>query len=492
MYIGLDIGTSGTKAALVSENGSIVKSFHVSYGFENTRDGRRELNADRIWEAVQECLKAVGKGRQVKSLTVSALGEAIILTDTQGNPLMNSIAGTDARGSRQLEELIEKAGREELIRITGVNLSNIYSVNKILWVKENCPGLFEKVCHIFTFQDYILFRLTGEKAIDYSMASRTLLFDGEMKCWSEKLFAICGLSRKYFSKPLPPGSIVGKIRPQLSRELGLSGSTYTVCGTHDHICNAIGSGVCRSGWCANTAGTTEGLTAVLEKNFLPPAAIDRYQISCEPFALEGLYNTVAWENTSGILLKWFVEQFMQDSAEKAIIERYRHLNENMDQNPTSLFVVPHFSGAATPYMDEKAKGAILGLTLSTTREDIYKAIMEGINLELALILEALKGTGLFIDKLVATGGSLSGQLLQLKADLLGMQIATVNDKETGVLGGAILGAAAVGDFASVRDAVKAMTHPGKSYDPDQSRNRLYREKLEEYREIYPALKKIRK
>ncbi|MFT3985335.1 MAG: FGGY-family carbohydrate kinase [Lachnospiraceae bacterium] len=490
MYIGLDIGTSGTKAALVDREGNILQSCQINYDFSNTKDGYRELDGDMVWEAVKKCLRHTGEGHAVKTITVSALGEAVIPVDKMGNPLCYSILGTDIRGKEELKWLIEAAGRDRLTEITGQNLSAIYSVNKILWLKTFRKEIFESAWKIVTFQDYIIYRLTNHAVIDYSMASRTLLFDTNRMEWSEELLVLTGIRRELLSDARPSGSRVGRISSDVARELLISGETEVIAGTHDHICNALGSGVHQDGWCSNVVGTTEGLTAILKKEELPTADVDRYQISRQPFAKENLYNTVAWNNTSGVLLRWFAQQFDKSPEGKELTEQFASLNEKMPDAPTDLFVLPHFSGAATPYMDVDSRGAVLGLTMDTKNEELYKALMEGANYELAFILECLRAAGVTVKTLVSSGGALSPKLLQIKADILGIPVLTVLNKQTGTLGGAILGAVAIGDYATIEEASARMVSFGQEYLPDQERHAVYAEKLQIYKKIYPAVKDI--
>lgn len=490
MYIGLDIGTSGTKAALVDETGRVRKSAQVSYGFCNTKGGCRELDAREVWEAALSCLRQTGGGGAAETITVSALGEAVVLVDRDGNPLAPGITGTDIRGGEQPGALIARYGARTLTEITGQNLSSIYSANKILWLKENQAGLYEKAWKILTFQDYIIYRLCREAKIDRSMASRTLLFDIDRGDWSDRLLSDLQIGREKLSRVVPAGSTAGELTREAAEAAGLSPGTKVIVGTHDHICNAIGSGVCEAGSCADTVGTTEGLTAVLEPGQLMAEEIEKYQISREPFAVDGLYNTVAWNNTSGVLLKWFVNEMVREEKPDEILKTFDKMNGAIKEEPTGLFVLPHFSGAATPYMDSASRGAVLGLTLDTKREDIYKALMEGANYELALILDGLVSAGLVPRKIVATGGALSPQLLQIKADVLGHEITTVKNRQTGTLGGAILGAAAQGAYRDIRSAVRAMVQEDRVYRPDPERSQIYREKLEIYKKIYPAIAEI--
>lgn len=489
MYIGLDIGTSGAKAALVDEIGNIKGVGQVSYSFSNTSKGFRELNAQEVWMAALKCLKDAASGAKVDTITVSCLGEAIIPVNQEGEPISPGIIGTDIRGTEELNNITRFFGVRRLTEITGLNLSSIYSVNKILWLKKHQSEIYKKAYKILTFQDYIIYRLCHEPVIDYSMASRTLLFDINDKKWSELLLVWCDISENKLAVPVPAGSVAGILDTKLAWELNFPTDTRIVVGTHDHICNAIGSGVCDVGNCADTVGTTEGLTAILGQTALKPGYIEEYQISCEPFAVQGLYNTVAWNNTSGILMKWFVSEVLKEKSEK-IISSFFRMNKEMDSNPTDLFVLPHFSGAATPYMDSYSKGAILGLTLDTKRIDIYKALMEGANYELRVILEMLQHTGLKISRLVATGGALSSELLQIKADILGLPIYTVKNRQTGTLGGAILGAVTMGIYRSIREAVQNMVAEDRNYEPDESRVSIYNEKFKIYKSIYPSISEI--
>ncbi len=490
MYIGLDIGTSGTKAALLDKRGKVLRHHQVNYNFSNTTGGYRELDANMVWEAVKECLMQTGGQSKVKTITVSALGEAIVPCDQTGVPLCYSILGSDIRGKEQLDWLIGIAGKERLLEITSQNLSPIYSVNKILWLKKYRKDIFNKTWKFFTFQDFTIYCLTGKTVIDYSMASRTLLFDTRYMDWSEELLNKAGISRTLVSEVKPSGSKVGNLKADIGKELHLSEEVKVVVGTHDHICNALGCGVYREGWCCNVVGTTEGLTGILKKEELTAENIDAYQISCQPFVKKDLFNTVAWNNTSGVLLRWFVQEFQKGREGENIIDRFMQLDEMMPDKPTDLYVLPHFSGAATPYMDINSKGAILGFTLNTKAEEIYKALMEGANYELAVILECLNKAGLKIEKMVASGGTLTPRLLQIKADILGVEIMTVNNKQTGTLGGAILGAVAADDYKTLEEAIVSMVNFAKEYGPNPESHAIYQKKLKIYKKIYPAIKDI--
>ena len=187
------------------------------------------------------------------------------------------------------------------------------------------------------------------------------------------------------------------------------------------------------------------------------------------------------------MLKWFVTQMVREEKPEQIIKTFAKMNGQMKDTPTDLLIMPHFSGAATPYMDHDSRGAILGLTLDTKREDIYKALMEGANYELALIKDCLEKAGLELQKVVATGGALSPQLLQIKADILGLPVYTVKNRQTGTLGGAMLGAVAAGAYRSVKEASASMIEEDCVYEPRQEHHQNYQGKLSLYKQIYPSI-----
>mgnify|MGYP001178036888 CR=1 FL=1 len=485
-FVGLDIGTSGTKAVCMDETGNLKKIWYVSYGFEGMARGWRELDPEAVWRAVLNCLQTVSRECEVETITVSSLGESVIAVDKDGMCLTKGITGTDVRGREEGRRFIQETGNRTITEITGLPADCLYSLSKILWMKGQLPRLLDKTWKIFSFQDFIIYRLCGEAVIDYSIASRTMLFDYRTCNWSEYLFTQAGLSDSLVSKPVQAWYIAGCIRQEIRRKLGCGGKCLVVAGCHDHIANAIGAGVCRAGECVNAAGTTEGLTVMMRPGVLTESGIERYNISCEPSAVKGLYNSVAWSNASGSILRWFVRDVLKERQNTC----FRELNSSIQYEPTQLYVLPHFSGAATPYMDDGSRGAILGLTLDARREDLYQAIVEGIQMELCGIYKCLHKAGIPITRIVSTGGALSNEILQMKADILGCEIHSVECGQTGAAGGAILGAVSDGIYDTVDAAVKAMVRTQGMAVPDMKRHEAYEDKMRIYDTLYAHLRDI--
>ncbi len=481
-FIGLDIGTSGAKALCMDENGRVEKICRAGYRLSPSGGGRRELNPERVWQAARRCLGEAGGGREIEAVSVSALGEAVTAVDASGKCLTAGITGTDERGREYYEEFMGRVGNRKVTEITGLPASPLYSLGKILWMREALPEVFEKIKKVVTFQDFVIFRLCGETAVDVSMASRTMLFDYRARRWSPWLFEQAELPVTLMSEVVASGTAVGVVGEKLRRELGIRGKALVVAGCHDHIANALGAGVCRAGECVNAAGTTEGLTVVMEPDILDGESVEKYQIACEPFAIPGLYNTVAFSNASGSVLKWFVKDIL-----RAKDGMYGILGSAIRQEPSPVLVLPHFAGAATPRMDEHSKGALLGLTLEAGREEIYQALVEGTQMELGLIYRCLLDAKVPIRKMMATGGMASEEILQMKADILGCEICTPDCAETGAAGGAILGAAACGVYRDVEEAVCRMTREKKRYIPNEKRHEAYRRRQEVYDGLYGRL-----
>jgi len=494
MFLGVDIGTTGVKSSVISPDGKVCAESYAKFNMLGLAEDKRELNPREIWEGVQRTISQASKGfaEQIEMITVSSLGEAIVLVDANGEPLMNSIIGSDRRGGEQLRRLIEIIPPRELTKITGLNLSTIYSLNKILYLKEKVADVYRRTWKVFCVADYVVFRLTGEACIDYSLASRTMAFDFRTYDWSPRILNAAGISREMLPKAVPSGTVVGNLRSDVASALGLSPRVRVAIGVHDHVFNAIGAGAVESGTCSNVVGTTEGLTAYLGKRRLSVGTITKGNISCEPFVLPETFNTVAWHNTAGAMLNWFAAAFFEGEKDKdSIIAILRRLDASCGREPSRLMVLPHFSGSTTAHMDEKSRGAVVGLSLSTTREEVYKALIEGACFEVMLILQALEKADIAMERIVVSGGGSRSRLwLETKADVLGKPVMVAANPETGAIGSAILAAVTCGYYGSLAEAAKAMVRYGGTVEPDLRYHEIYKERFEAYRGLYLKLKDI--
>lgn len=494
--MGIDIGTSGCKATIIDFEGNIKGAAYKEYSLITPFTGWQEIDSNLVWISVKEVIiKAISqnKGEEINAISVSSFGEAATPIDYKGNVLNNSIIYIDCRGQEQAEYLKDKLGYEKILSITGASIHPMYSINKIMWLKQNLPQVYKNTWKFLLFADFILFKLGAKPHTDYSLAARTMAFDVINKKWSSEILDCAGVDEEKFGEPVQAGTIVGQITLSVAKELGLSKDILLVAGGHDQPCAALGAGVIKSDLAVDGMGTTECITPAFNRPVISET-MARSSFACVPHVIKDMYVTYAFTFTSGSMLKWYRDNFgavYKLEALKFGINIYDYLIEKASKGPSEIFVLPHFAGAATPYMDTAAKGAIVGLNINTKPEDIIKAILEGITFEMMVNIEKLDDAGVKVEEMRVVGGlAKSDPFLQLKADMMGKKVTTLNVSEAGTLGVAILAGTASGVYKSLEDAVGKLVKKKKEFYPDEKLHDIYTEKFQTYKRIYPAVKNI--
>jgi len=495
--LGIDIGTTGCKATILDAGGTLLAQAYQEYFLISEHPGWQELDPEQVWQAVCRVIRQVAgtyRGEPVRAIGVSSFGEAVIPINREGLPLCNSMIYIDVRGGDEAAYLREQIGDKRALSITGTYIQPMYSLCKILWLKRNRREIFERTWKFLLFADYILFRLGAAAATDYTLAARTMAFDIVQKRWSEEMLDAAGLSPDQFGTPVQSGSAVGKIKQTMAEELGLPLNVLLVAGGHDQACAALGAGVIRPGLAVDGLGTTECITPAFPHPILTDKMADNHFASV-PHVLPDLYVTYAFTFTSGSVLKWYRDNFAADfrmEAQRLGVDVYELMINRATATPAPVLVLPHFAGAATPYMDAGAKGAILGLSIETRPGDIIKGILEGITFEIMLNLERLETAGVVVDELLAVGGlARSASFLQLKADMMGKRITVLDIPEAGTVGVAMLAGMASGVYGNVTEAVAGQVRRSRSFFPDPYLHARYRERFEMYKNLYEALKRFR-
>ena len=489
---GLDIGTTGCKLTVFDETGVCLDKAYQDYPVKR-KTGEHEVDAEAILDGVFGVMRSMGsKHPDIAGIGVTSFGESFVMTDEDGKPLHQTMLYTDPRGREECKELEEKLGGRYIASITGLKPHEMYSISKLMWMKRHKPEIYEKAKHIFLMEDYVLYGLTGVAQIDYSLASRTMAFDISSLKWCDEIFEAAGIDINLMSSPVPTGTPAGRILPSISQKTGLSTETMIVSISHDQVSAAVGAGVFGPDKAVDGAGTVECITPVYDE--LPNLnALYEGNYSVVPYVVPGKYVCYAFSYTGGALVQWFIETLgkkEQETAAKENVSVYELLEEEFEE-PTGMLVLPHFAGAATPYMDIDSKGAIFGLTMSTSLRDIYRACMEGVVYEMVLNMEYLKRSGVNFEMLHATGGGARSSVwMQMKADMLNVPVKALKVAEAGTVGSAMLTGIAAGCFKDLEDAAAHMVEEKSIFYPNQEMNEKYMKVYERYRKLYQSVRPL--
>lgn len=495
--LGIDVGTSGCKATVVDCDGGVLGRGYQEYAVDRHPNGWAELDANMIWAAVQKVVaQAVhesGSEGDIAAISVSSFGETVVPIARDGRIIGPGILYYDPRGADEAKALEEDLGRTAILESVGVESHPMYSICKIAWIKKHQPELFERVWKFLFFADLVLFKLGAEPATDYSLAARSMAFDVVSKQWSQAVLRSVGVDSDIFGKPVPAGACIGKISTRLATELGINENALLVAGGHDQACAALGAGAIREGIAVNGMGTVDCLTPCFSTPIINERMAGSF-FACVPHVVPDRYVTYAFNFTSGSLLRWYRDNFAAEQvaeAKRRGVDPYQVIIEHAAREPSGLYVLPHFSGAATPYMDSNAVGAIIGLGLDSDPSKIIKAILEGIAFEMKVNMTHLRAAGVELTELRATGGlARSEVMLQLKADILGVKVSTLEVAEAGTMGVAILAGVAAGVYKDAEEGVERLAKVSRTYYPNTDVTRDYETRFEVYRRIYPAVRNI--
>lgn len=490
--LGLDLGTSGCKAAVFSSDGRMLALAYREYDTLRPEPDWAELDAVEVWKKVKETVREVAPAAQrdpVKAAAVSSMGEAMVSVTKDRQILGPSLLNFDGRGAEYLARLAQVVDDETLYRINGNTLGNQYSLTKLMWLRDKRPELYEQTDKFLHWSGFVSFMLGGEALVDYSLANRTLLFDVDRATWSESLIAKTGLDKEKLPPTVPSGKVIGKVDKTLAAELGLNGGIAIVSGAHDQCCNGVGCGVTQEGQAMFGMGTYLTAMPVFSVR-QPPEKMIPYGVNTEHHAAPDLFVSFLYVH-SGSMFKWFRDTFAAAEHKQAQVSGrsvYPDLIAEMPPGPSRVLVLPHFAQTGPPKFIADSSGVMVGLHLGTTRGEICKAILESPVLYLRDLFEPLEKTGIPISSFRAVGGgSRADAWIQLSADILGKPLTRPAVTEAGALGAAILAGAAVGEFGSIPDGSLAMIKLDKSFEPDKAMHARYEERYALYKHLSPLL-----
>jgi xylulokinase len=497
LLIGLDIGTTGCKASIFDLYGKRLCSASREYSIEFPYPTWAEQDAEQVWLLAQQALAEAYRqliGRpQVSAIGLSVQGEAIIPVDRAGAALRPAILGMDTRTDAENAWLRQQFGPDYLYQHTGMPVHTINTLPKLVWLKKNEPDIWMRADQFLLYEDFFIRKMTGRAAISRCLASRTQLYDLHQDRWSVEIMGALELNPARLAEVLPSGTAVGKLHEDLASALGFPNNPLVVTGGHDQACGALGVGLTRPGLSMVSTGTAEVVEVALGSLALTPE-LAAGNISVYAHTVPGLYVTMTLNHSGGLILRWFRDTFCQDDIARAAIsgsDAYDLIYRNASSEPSSLLLLPHFSGSGTPHFDTQSKGALLGFTFGTTRSEVAKAILEGLTFELRYNLEVMKSGGVQIDELRAIGGGARSNVwLKLKADITGIPVAVPRITEAASWGAAALAGAGAGVFSSAAEAVENTLQFDRVIEPDPHVQARYDARYALYCQIYPALRDL--
>jgi xylulokinase len=418
MYsIGLDVGTTGVKALVCDIDGKILGSGFHEYNVICDAPGMAEQDPEMVWHYTKEVLSSVisqcDKRQDIRTLSLSVQGDAIIPVDKDLHPLYHALLGMDYRSEPQSRFFCERLGDKFLFQKTGMRPHPMNSAAKILWFVQEKPEIMTKIWKFMTYEDYILCKLgADEPVIDYTMSSRTMLFSLETCDWSNSILEAMNLDRSLLSGPVPSGTPAGTLNRVIASALGLTGTVTLVTGGHDQTCAALGAGLTQENIAVDSHGTAEVIGTAFNEKRTNDTMFESYY-PCYCHVKKDMYFTFSLNHIGGILLQWYRDQFCGEELKESVksgISPYRLMENKTKPGPSSVLVLPHFNGSGTPWCDLSSKGAFVGLTLSTSRHDITKGIMDSLAYELRINLERMRQAGICISDLRAVGGGANSPL----------------------------------------------------------------------------------
>jgi xylulokinase len=492
MYlIGMDLGTTKIKGLVFTPDGKVVASASRPTPTHFHGPEIADFYPDEIWAEVQTILRQLAAtcphAEAIRGIAISSFGEAGVALDAQGNPLAPAIAWFDHRVLEVVEAWRSRADEQEVFRITGMRITHVPSLAKILWEKRHRPEVSRKTRMWLFVPSYIAFRLTGEYRSDYSMASRSLLFDVRRRTWSEWMCDLAGIPMDILPPVAPSGTAVGTIRPDVAADLGVGSGVTVSLGGHDHLCGALSAGIRQRGQLLNSSGTADALFALIDLAQID----DRFfqaGVSCGCHVVGGQTYLLGGTHAAGRMIDWALDNFYanpstpRDLLYSAMVERA----SSAPIGSNGVVVIPHLRGCLTPHNDPLSKGAILGLRSTHTLNDITRALFEGLSLDVRVIVDTYSElTGDPYPELKYIGGaSRNAFWIQMKADVLERRIRVSTIGENASLGAALLAGMGCGLYRDADEACASVSAEEIEFTPIPANSARYREI---YERVYRGL-----
>jgi len=496
--LGVDIGTYSSKGVLVeAETGDVVAEHSVEHGIEMPKPGWAEHDADAVWwaELVQISRSLIEKSgidpKAIISIGISALGACMLPVGSDGRPLRKVILyGIDTRADAEIEELESVFGVERIFQVSGMKLSAQSTGPKILWLKNHEPEIYEKARYFLTSQAYLVFRLTGKATLDiFTLADYTPMADVRNNCWSREITKYITPLEKL---PVPTWScdIAGYVTKEASSMTGLAEGTPVIVGTTDAGAEAVSTGISEPGDLMIMFGSTIFIVMLADQLMPSPKLWATAWLDPSAYTLQG------GTSTAGSLTRWFRENF---SAEELAVQRsggepaYAALARLLlESTPgaNGLITLPYFEGERTPVYDPQAKGMLFGLTLSHTRADVYRSLLEGIGFGIRHMIDTMVEEGAEPRRIIASaGGTRNRGWMQIVCDIANIEMVIPEQESSAPIGDAFMAGVGVGFYKDLKESAKIIKET-TTLKPNPAYVQIYSDYYRIYRQLYDQTKSL--
>jgi xylulokinase len=494
-FLGIDVGTGGSRAVIIDETGRVVASATIEHApFASPQTGWAEQDPRDWWRATTEAVRAVLTSGGLRAEEIGCIGltgqmHGAVLLDERDEVLRPAIIWCDGRTETQCRALTELIGAEQLIQLVMNPALAGFTLPKLLWVREVEPALWARVRSVLLPKDYVRLRLTGDRATDVADASGTLLFDVRQRRWSAEMLDRTELDASLLAQVYESQEVAGRVSAAGAAATGLRAGTPVAAGAGDQAAGAVGMGIVRPGAVSATIGTSGVVFAATDRPALDPQG--RVHTFCH--AVPGRWHVMGVTQAAGLSLRWFRDRFGV-SADYQGGDPYEQLTAEAGTAPPGaegVLWAPYLMGERTPHLDPRARAALVGLTASHTRAHIIRAILEGVAFSLRDTLTIFAEMNVPVETIrLGGGGARSNLWQQIQAEVYGHSVELVEADEGAAYGAALLAGVGGGTWASVDQACAATVRVRASVAADPVITKLMEQRYQTYQAIYPALRQL--
>lgn len=481
LFLGVDLGTSSLKILLADASGKIIDTESREYPLYFPAANSAEQQPEDWYNALVETLQALGQRHDlamIEGVSFSGQMHGLVMLDEKDRVIRPAILWNDNRTTRECDYLNQTIGKDKLIEWTGNIAFTGFTAPKVLWVRNNEPENYGRIAKIMLPKDYLAYRMSGVFASDVSDNSGTLYFDVRQGCWSQPMLEIMGISERQLPAIYQSYAVVGTVCPEFARVTGMSVQTLVIAGGGDQAVGAVGTGTVGNGRLSISLGTSGVVFASnAEYCHVESGAMHSFRHADGRFHMMGVMLSAAGSND------WWVKSVLRTADYKAVDQGAAGARAD------GLYFLPYLTGERSPINDPLARGAFFGLTAAHTRDDLSRAVLEGISFGLLDCYRSMLEAGASASfARVIGGGAKSPPWLQLLSDILGLELRTINTAEGGGLGAVILAMTGCGHFKSVEEGCAALIRDVRSYQPDPAETARYAEKFVRFKELYERVK----